>query len=475
MARKVVIIGAGPGGYVAAIRAAQLGADVTIIEQEGIGGTCLNWGCIPTKVMVRAAEVLGLCRAAKDLGLRFSGTVAPDITGLMKRKEQVIRNQSEGIQRLLHHFKIKCLRGKGFIRGPEVVDVTMEDGNQADVRWDRLILAPGSNPLNLPSLTFDHEKVWSSQDALHFEDIPRSILIVGGGVIGCEFAFIFAAFGSQVTILEALPNVLPIPALDHDMAKVIQREMKKRKIRFLVNHTVKGYEETANGLRVETALFPQTEKRKEADGPRIETEKVLVCIGRRPATNDMGLENVGVHLDQNGWIHVNDRMETSVPHVYAAGDVLGPPRVMLAHVASSEGRVAAENAMGGSAHMNYHVIPGAIFTVPEVGYVGLTEKQAFEEGYSVQSESVLFRNLGKPHVMGEITGQAKIVWNNSDGKLLGIHMVGPHATELIAEGALAIQAGLTVKALAQTIHAHPTLSEIMAEVSCKALGQALHG
>lgn len=476
MSTKITIIGAGPGGYVAAIRAAQLGAEVSVIEQDNVGGTCLNWGCVPSKVMKTTAEILDKFHRAQDFGINVRGEICPDITHLRARKDRVIQDQTKGLFKLLGHHKIRYLKGSAYIEKTNLVKVNLPD-RMLDVPWDRLILAVGSQPLGIPSFPFNGKRILSSNDALCLSDIPTSLMIVGGGVIGCEFAFIFTSLGSEVSIVEALSRLLPLPSIDEDCAKVIQREMKKRKMTFMVNRTVEKVEEEEDTCRVTIgpSSFANELKGSEPKPKSVEVEKMLVCIGRKPNTLNLGLEKLGVKTDDGGWIIANERMETSVPHVYAIGDVLGPSKVMLAHVASSEGSVAAENAMGGKRKMNYHIVPGAIFTMPEIANVGLTETQAKAQGYRVRADTVLFRNSAKAQVMGEIAGEAKIVSDAEKGKILGVHIIGPHATDLIAEGALAMQMGCGVKDLAKTIHAHPTLAEIMQETSFKAMDWALHG
>ena len=365
----------------------------------------------------------------------------------------------------------------GFIQGSNTVTVTQEDGSVIEIPCDKLILALGSRPLSIPSFPFDGVRIISSNEALNLQKLPASLLIVGGGVIGCEFAFIFSSLGSKVTLVEGLSRILPLPSVDRDCSKILQREMKKRHINFMVDRTVESFEKAKDKLRINVGPSPFLPESQKGDvkTSTVEVEQVLVCIGRRPNTANVGLENIGVRTDDHGWIIVDERMETNKPGVYAIGDVLGPLKVMLAHVASTEGLVAAENAVGGNRTMDYSVVPGAIFTMPEVANVGLTETQAKEQGYNVRSDSVLFRTLGKAHVIGEIAGQAKIVSDAGNGKIFGVHIVGPRATDLIAEAALAIQMGGRVQDLAATIHAHPTLAEIMMETSFKALGRALHG
>ncbi len=298
------------------------------------------------------------------------------------------------------------------------------------------------------------------------------MVIVGGGVIGCESAFIFASFGTKITIVEALPRILPLSSVDESCSAIIQREMKKRNISFMVSHIIKDVEKNENNLKI--SIY-QSRFQTEESHLTIEAEKMLVCIGRSPNTSNTGLESLGIKTDAKGWIQVNEKMETNIPGVYAVGDLLGPSKIMLAHVASREGLIAAENAMDGNLTMQYEKIPVVIFTMPEVANIGLTEIQAKEQGYRVRAESVLFRALGKSHVIGEIAGEAKIVSDSENGKILGIHITGPHAGELIAEASLVMQMGGTVNDLAETIHAHPTLSEIMMEASFKTMDRGIHG
>jgi dihydrolipoamide dehydrogenase len=477
MAQKITVIGAGPGGYVAAIRAAQLGAEVTVIEQENVGGTCLNWGCIPSKVMKTAAELLEKIRRSKELGITLPGDAVPDVRALMSRKKAVIEEQMKGIVTLFNRHRIEYIHGLGRIKAPNLCEAKLLDGSLVEVPWDSLILAPGSRPMGLPSLPFDGQRVLSSNDALQIREIPRSLLIVGGGVIGCEFAFIFSALGSQVIVVEGLSRILPLPSVDEACSRIIQREMKKRKIQFMVNRSVQGIEEIEGKCRatIGPSPFLEPDQVKGVQPLSLDVEKMLVCIGRETNTPGIGLEKIGVKADNRGWILADESMKTNLPQVYAIGDALGPLKVMLAHVATREGLVAAENATGGKARMDYDVVPGVIFSMPEVANVGLTEAQARARGLKVRSDSVLFRNLGKPHVIGEIAGEAKIISDIDGGKILGVHVVGPNASDLIAEATLAMKVGCTVKELAETIHAHPTLAEVMMEVSFKALDRPIHG
>ncbi|MBN1103507.1 MAG: FAD-dependent oxidoreductase, partial [Deltaproteobacteria bacterium] len=359
--------------------------------------------------------------------------------------------------------------------GAEAVEVRSPVGGRIQVPWDALILAPGSRPLEIPVFPFDGEKVLSSNDALSPKSIPDSLLIVGGGVIGCEFASIYASLGTRVILVEGMSRLLPLPSVDEECSKVLQREMKKRRIHFHVGKTLLGLDEARGGLRAVVGPSPGEEKVKQGEPFTVEVEKVLVSVGRRANTDGIGLEEIGIRPMGKEWIAVNGRMETGAGRIYGIGDALGPSRPMLAYVASREGMVAAENAMGEKKVMGYDVVPAAIFTTPEIACVGLTEAQARERGDDVRADTVLFRSLGKPHVIGEIGGMAKIVSQVGNGRILGIHIVGPHATDLIGEGALALKMGCTVRDLAETVHPHPTLGEIMMEVSLKALDRGIHG
>ena len=471
MGKRIVIIGGGPGGYTAAFHAACPGAEVTVIEQESIGGTCLNHGCIPSKVMKTTAQMLVKIRKSSEFGINLHGTASPDMRTLMARKQKVVEDQAHGLIKRFKAQKIRYVQGRAYIGRHGSVLVENADGKTNEVPWDKIILATGSRPLNMKALPFDGEKILSSTDALSLSQIPQSLLIVGGGYIGCEFAFIYSALGSRVTVVEAMERMLPLPSVDEDCSKTLQREMKKHRIDFLVNQTVEKVDETPENLRVTVIGSPSSNHQKTRDhSPRIlEVDKVLVCTGRAPNTANLGLENLGVALDDKGWIIADEAMRTNIPDVFAIGDALGPAKIMLAHVAAAEGRTAAENAAGGNDRMDYSVVPGTIFTSPEIANVGLTEIQARERGYEFRADTVLFRTVGKAHIMGEIAGQAKIVSDSRNGKILGIHLMGPHAADLIAEGVLAVRMGHTVRDIAETIHAHPTLAEIMMEASMKAL------
>lgn len=456
---KIAVLGAGPGGYVAAIKAAQLGASVTVIEDTEVGGTCLNRGCIPTKALVASAEALDKAKNIQDFGIELNGDVIPNIQKILERKNKIVNIQVKGIRGLFKSWGIKILDGKGFIVSANKIRVALKDGGAEEVETDKIIIATGSRPAQIPIFPFDGEKILSSDDALNLNNIPRSLLIIGAGVIGCEFAFIYREFGSEVTMVEMMPGA--VSTEDEEISAILEKELKKRKIKLIANIKVEKIE--IKGNSVLTFL---------SDGRTIEAEKVLVSIGREINSKDIGLENIGVKTGQRGEIIVNDKMETSIKGVYAVGDVTGG--IMLAHMASKEGMIAAENAVGGDAVINRSVVPAAIFTSPEIASVGLREKQALDKGYRIKIGRFQFRALGKAHAMGEISGLIKIIADEQNDKILGAHIIGPHASDLIHEIALAINKGLTVKDIADTIHAHPTLSEGIMEAAEDVHDSAIH-
>ena len=477
MNKRIAVLGGGPGGYVAAVRAAQLGADVTLIEKNALGGTCLNRGCIPSKIMQTTAGMLHRFQRCNEYGIQLEASPIVDMPALMARKEKIVTTQVRGIENLLKHHGVSHLKGTGTIESPGFLEVVTTKGDSQSIPWDTLILSTGSEPLEIPAFPFDGQKVISSTHALNLDRVPDTMVIVGGGVIGCEFACMLAEMGTQVTVVEALDRLLPLPSVDAGCSKVLQREMKKKKIKFLLQKTVTAVDASKDLASVEIGPSPFTGDVKEKDFQplQVEADKVLVSIGRQSNAHGIGLNNIGLETDEKGWISADDHLKTSVKNVFAIGDALGPAKVMLAHVATTEGIIAAENAMGGDRPMNYGAIPGAIFTSPEVANVGLTENQAQEQNLSFRADSVLFRTVGKAQVIGELAGEAKIVSDTENGKVLGVHIIGPHATDLIAEGTLAVATGRTVKELAETIHAHPTLAEVTLEAAFKAVDRALHG
>ncbi|MBI4699385.1 MAG: dihydrolipoyl dehydrogenase [Nitrospirae bacterium] len=456
---RIAIIGAGPGGYVAAIRAAQRGAEVTVIEESEVGGTCLNWGCIPTKTLIASAEVLHKSKNAEDFGLDLTGSISPNIRKIMERKNKVVETQVKGIRGLFKSWGVKLIEGRGVILNPNKIKVTLKNGTAEEIDADKIIVSTGSRPAQIPVFPFDGKRILSSDHAVHLDTIPRSLLIVGAGVIGCEFASIFREFGSEITMVEMMPRA--VSTEDEDISALLERELKKKKIKLIANTGVQKVDVKEDGI---TATL--------SDGKTIDAEKVLVSIGRSVNSRNIGLEDAGVNTGKRGEIFVNEKMETNVEGIYAIGDVVGG--IMLAHLASKQGLVAAENATGGDARIKYDVIPAAIFTSPEIASVGFREHQVKEKGIKYRVGRFQFRALGKAHAMGEISGMFKIISEEGTDKILGAHIIGPHASDLIHEVAIAMEGGLTVKDIAHTIHAHPTLAEGIMETAEDVHGMAIH-
>lgn len=477
MSTKITILGAGSGGYIGAIRAAQLGARVTVIEDDRLGGTCLNWGCIPTKTIKATAEALEAARRFSEFGLVLDGTVKPDMKAVMARKDKIVDTLVLGIQKTFDHYHIELIEGMGSVLEPGLVRVEKKDGDTVDVTGDKLILAPGSKPRKVKDFHFDRQRILTSDQALTLDEIPDELVIIGGGVVGSEFGFIFNELGSRVMIVEAMDRVVGLPSVDPDSSKILQREMKKRKIKLFLNKVVMRTE-NLGGVKTRLILGPSPFLKK--IGPKdkkeieITADKVLVTIGRDSKNRGIGLQRLGLELDSEGWIMTNEKMETNIPDVYAIGDALGPEKVMLAHAASAEAMIAVENALGGHRVMNYDCVPIGIFTLPEIAGVGITEAQAEERGYEYRSDIFLMRGLGKSQAIGQIAGQTKIISDVKTGKIYGVHIIGSHASDLIAEATLALKLGATTEELASTIHVHPTLSEAMAETAYVALDIPFH-
>lgn len=455
----IVIIGAGPGGYVAAIRAAQLGARVTVLEEQALGGVCLNWGCIPSKTLLGFIDLGERVRHAQPFGLKIEGTVGYDLAGMVSRKEDVVRGLVNGIGTLLKQWKITHVPGRGELISDRQVRITHPDGSASSIDADAIILATGSSWPQLSQFPIDGQRVLTSKEALDLTQIPRSVLIVGGGVEGCEFACLFSGLGSEVSVVEMMPSVLPLE--DEDTISTLTRELKKRKVQLYLNTQITKWSAVDQGVRATLG-----------SGEELVADLMLISVGRRMNSGRLGLDQVGVNLGDKGEILVDETMETNVSGIYAIGDVTG--KSMLAHVASAQGKVAAANAMGHSSSINYDVIPAGIFTLPEIGRVGLTEAQARERGVAVAVGRFRYAGLGKAQAVAEAIGQFKVITDEHTKKIVGVHIVGAHAADLIHEAALAMQGGLTVVNLADMIHAHPTFSEGLMEAAEDVEGMAIH-
>ena len=457
---KLTIIGAGPGGYSAAFAAAKAGVEVTLVERAKLGGTCLHTGCIPTKTLRSSADVLEMSGRLAEFGITGECALKADMPAIVNRKRKVTATLQTGLEKTCAQLKVRVVYGKAELVSAKLVRVTTAEGTE-EVESDNVIIATGSSPLELPARPVDHARVLSSDDALELQAVPPSLIIVGGGVIGCELAFIYRAFGSKVTVVEGQNRVLPLPSVDEEISRLLQREMKKKGIAVELVRTVTATTPTGTGVSVEIGASPFVEVANPPAPRTLEADAVCVTVGRVPHTDGLGLDAAGVKVDARGWIEADDFLETSVPGVYAIGDVIGPRRIMLAHMAIAEAHTAVHNILHPEDRkaQRYDVVPSAIFTAPEIGDVGLSEAQAKQQGFTVKTSVFQFRELGKAQAMGELAGLFKLVVEEGSGKLLGAHIAGAHASDLIAEATLAIQRGCTARDLFETIHAHPTLSE----------------
>lgn len=447
MSYDILIIGGGPGGYVAAIRAAQLGAKVCVVEKDKVGGTCLNRGCIPTKSILSSIKVLSLITEAEKYGIEV-GSFKPDFNAIINRKNTIIEKSVQGIEFLFKSYGIDLIRGEGSIKKTGLVAVKYESGEK-EIEAKNIIIASGSEPAQIPMFQIDGKKVITSTEALNLIEYPEKIIIIGGGVIGCEFATIFNKLGVKVTIIEMMPCI--IPTEDIQLGRRLQSILKKQGIEILTGSKI-------------TKLTKDKDVTVELEsGEKYVSDLVLVSIGRSLNTKNLGLDNLGVKTGQRGEIIVNEFLETNVPDVYAIGDVTA--KIMLAHVASAQGRQAVENILKEKKSMDYSLIPSCIFTQPEIGTVGLTETKAKEKGIDVITGTFQFAGLGKAQAMGETEGIARLIVDKKTDKILGGQIIGPDATSLIAEVVLAIKLGATALEIAETIHAHPTLPEAVMEAA----------
>ena len=454
----VVVIGAGPGGYPAAIRAAQRGAKVTVVEKEKVGGTCLNWGCIPTKALLASAELIAHAREAEKFGVKITG-IEPDWTAIQERKQKITDTLVGGILQLLKANGITLVEGTGSITADKNVLVKTADG-EVTFEAGSIIIATGSDPAELPTFDFSKPAVMTSTDALALDHVPKSLIIVGSGVIGSEFACVFSTLGTEIVMVELMARMLPTE--DSRVAKQMRSTFRKAGIDIKTETTVEEVlEYRDDGIKV-----------KLSSGEEIEAEKLLVSIGRKFNSAGLGLEDLGVDADERGRIMVNDKMETTVPGIYAIGDVVGG--ILLAHTATFEGLVAAENATGGNATIDYTVVPACIFTTPEIGSVGLNADKAAEQGIEVNVSRFSFGALGKALAMGEDYGFVQLVIDAKTDKILGAQIMGPHASDLVHEVAIAMKMGATAEDIATTIHAHPSLPEAIMEAAEAAHGKSIH-
>ncbi len=457
--RHIAILGAGPGGYVAAIRAAQLGAKVTVIENRSLGGVCLHWGCIPSKALLSVVELGEKLKKAHELGLQLSQPPTYIPSQMVERKNRVVGGLVKGIATLLKQWGVSHVQGTGRLVNDRTMRVSCADGTETSIQADGIVIATGSSAPALPMFPVDGYDVMTSREALEIPRVPDRLLIIGGGVEGCEFASLYAGLGSHVTVVEMMSRLLPLE--DKEISAFIERELKKRKVRIMAGHSVKSIEKTDAGISTELT-----------GGERLDCDSILVSVGRRCNTNGIGLEAVGVKLGAKGEIEVDGRMETNVPGVYAIGDVVG--KAMLAHVASAQGKVAVDNIMGNVKTINYDVVPAGIFTLPEIGRVGLTEGQIRERGIDPKIGRFRYNALGKAQAVGDAVGLVKILADPQTDRVLGAHLVGSHAADLVHEAALAMQFNAKARDVADMIHAHPTHAEALMEAFEDVDGMAIH-
>lgn len=454
---EVVVLGSGPGGYVAAIRLGQLGKEPILIEKDTLGGVCLNIGCIPSKALIRVARLKRQIDTGKQIGVEVSD-VKVDFTKVQAWKKSVVDRHTSGVEFLCKENHVKVVKGEGRFRGPRELEVRTGSGTET-IEAENVIIATGSRAVEIPGFKFDGTHVITSTEVLDMKEIPKNFVVIGGGVTGLEMATMCAELGSKVAVIEMLDQLLP--GLDIELVRIIERAFRRLGVDYHVKSRAREYRDGK--------VYAVLEDGKESSFP---CDKVLVTVGRRPNTDNIGLDKTGVNIDSHGFILTDKKMQTNVPGVYAIGDVVGPP--MLAHKASKEGIVAAEVITGMNSEADYRAIPSAIFTDPEIATVGLTEAQAKEKGYDPIVGKFPFTALARATIAGETDGFVKIIGDKSSDMVLGVHIVGAEASDLISEAALAIEMGATLEDVGFTIHPHPTFSEGVMEAAEAAKRKAIH-
>ncbi len=457
MEYDICIIGAGPAGYVGALKAAQSGKSVALIERKRLGGTCLNSGCIPTKAMRHCADVLNQTRNAQHFGTMIDGNVTLDFSRVIEHREKVVKNLVAGVRSLLKGRKVKMIGGDARLIAPGEIEVTKK-GEAKRVTSEHIVLATGSKPVDLPGLVIDNDKILSSEGALRLDKPPGDLVIVGGGVIGCEIADIMTAFGSLVTVVEAAERILITE--DRATARTMQKIMEARGIGFHVANTIKSVQEIDERLHIVLS-----------GGDELEADKIIVCVGRMPNSDGLGLDDLGVSVDR-GVIKVDSGGRTSVDGLWAAGDVIGGP--MLAHAASHEVEVVVDNILGLKRNFDYDSIPAVVYTDPPVASVGLLEDAAKARGRAILVGRFSYMANGKALCLGESEGSAKVIVDKENEEILGGTIIGSHAEDMIHEIAIAVKHRMKVKDFIEVVHAHPTLAEIIPETVADSLGQAIH-
>jgi dihydrolipoamide dehydrogenase len=465
----VVVIGSGTGGYVAAIRAAQLGLKTAVVERAPVlGGTCLNWGCIPTKALLEHAHALKVAQDWKEWGLTLGeAAIGINMDQVQARKDKIVKGLTSGVEFLFKKNKIDWIKGSGRLAGKGKVEITEGDKQTISVKKE-IIVATGSQPRSVPGIEIDRQRIITSDEAINMKAIPKSIVILGSGAVGVEFASIFRRFGSDVTVIELLPRIVPVE--DEAVSTELERSFRKQGIKVLTGTKVTSAKASANGVELEAQM-------SDGKSGKLSAEYLLVATGRGPVTSGLGAEEAGLKLER-GYILVDAQYRTTVPGVSAVGDVITfekPGHQQLAHLSSAEGIVLAERIAGQEFRpINYDHVPGCTYCDPEIGSVGLTEAKAKERGFDVRVGTFKFGVLGRAKIAGETEGFVKIVADKKYDEVLGVHMIGPRSTELVAEATLALRLECTVEELARTIHAHPTMSEAVGEAAHAAHGAAIH-
>ncbi len=457
----IVVIGGGPGGYVAAIRAAQLGATVALVEKEFLGGTCLNWGCIPSKALLASAERLYELRHSEQLGIRVNGEISFDWAAVMNHKERTIRQLRGGVELLVKSNGITLFRGAASLMSRDRVKVIGADGVSSELSTKAIVLATGSVEARPPIPGLDLPGVIGSTQALSIESVPASIAIIGGGPVGCEFASVFGNFGSQVTIIEMMEHILPLD--DVEIGNGLAKAFGRQKIDVLTSAKVERVVQAGGQLQVDVTIGGETKA--------VVVDTVLVAVGRSPFTEGLGLDRIGIEMDRRS-IKVDDRMETSIPGIYAVGDATG--KLPLAHVASAQGEVAVENALGHEKTMDYSVVPSAVYTIPQVASVGLTEEEARAAGHDISVGTFSFQGLGRAIAARDTDGFVKVIADKKWGRILGVHILHSRASDIIEEAVVAMKLESSVEDLVAAIHPHPTYTEAIAEAALASQGRAIH-
>ncbi|MEO7033855.1 MAG: dihydrolipoyl dehydrogenase [Polyangiaceae bacterium] len=457
-----IVLGGGPGGYVCAIRLGQLGLKVACIEEEEYGGVCLNWGCIPSKALIANAHFVEKAKHISDAGITV-GDVKVDVNKMQDWKGGVVKKMTSGVRALLKANTAEIIEGRGKVLDAKTIEVKLKSGETRKVTATKaIVIATGSATIQVPGFEFDGKTVIGAREAVSLREFPKRLVVIGGGVIGLELGMAYQTFGCELTVVELTPSLLP--GVDPDCVKIVEKKLTSRGGKVLKNTRAERLEKTPNGVTVVVSAEGKEQK--------LEADAVLVAVGMKPRSRGIGLEEIGVEIDQRGFVKTNEFCETNVKGVYAIGDVSGQP--MLAHKASKEGEVAAEVIAGHHAGKDWVTVPGIIFTDPEIATVGLTEEAAKAEGYIVKAGKFPFAALGRAVAIMETEGFVKVVTDTKSGRILGIHIVGPSATDLISEAVLALETVATAEDMALSIHPHPTLGEALMEAAAASLGHAIH-